>query len=237
MISFLRRAEDPSDFLLFVLQLHAGAARELRDRRAGSGLLPGDPEHRLASMFGGSNMGNAGGVMSRPTSRGTAGRTASRSRCRRWRGRLSNASVEHGAALRRHHHRRRPQRPGHRRLSGARRDARCWCWSAAKWWAAARSPKKSGRAIASPPAPISISLLQERIVRELELERFGYQRRRQRIRRSSRAFPDGRHLFIWQDRAQDAGRDREVFAARCRGVIRSTKRIWSGSPWWSNRCC
>src|SRR6202161_168131 len=42
------------------------------------------------------------------------------------------------------------------------------------------------------------SLLQERIVRDLELERFGY-----RVDAKDPAFfspfPDGRHLFMWQD--------------------------------------
>src|SRR5579863_674805 len=43
-----------------------------------------------------------------------------------------------------------------------------------------------------------VSLLQERIVRELELERFGY-----RVQPKDPAFfsvyPDGRHLFFWGD--------------------------------------
>ena len=43
-----------------------------------------------------------------------------------------------------------------------------------------------------------VSLLQERIVRELELERFGY-----KVIPKDPAFfsvyPDGRHLFFWQD--------------------------------------
>src|ERR1700761_6547500 len=43
-----------------------------------------------------------------------------------------------------------------------------------------------------------VSLLQERIVRELELERFGY-----RVMPKDPAFfsvyPDGRHLFFWRD--------------------------------------
>ncbi|HZL56811.1 MAG TPA: NAD(P)/FAD-dependent oxidoreductase, partial [Bryobacteraceae bacterium] len=43
-----------------------------------------------------------------------------------------------------------------------------------------------------------VSLLQERIVRELELERFGY-----KVLPKDPAFfsvyPDGRHLFFWQD--------------------------------------
>ncbi len=45
------------------------------------------------------------------------------------------------------------------------------------------------------------SLLQERIVRDLELERFGY-----RVDAKDPAFfsvfPDGRHFFMWQDRAK-----------------------------------
>jgi phytoene dehydrogenase-like protein len=45
------------------------------------------------------------------------------------------------------------------------------------------------------------SLMQERIVRELELERFGY-----RVDAKDPAFfsvfPDGRHFFMWQDRAK-----------------------------------
>lgn len=45
------------------------------------------------------------------------------------------------------------------------------------------------------------SLLQERIIRELELERFGY-----RVDAKDPAFfsvfPDGRHFFMWQDRAK-----------------------------------
>lgn len=43
-----------------------------------------------------------------------------------------------------------------------------------------------------------ISLLQERIVRELELERFGY-RVLPKDPAFFTAFPDGRHLFFWQD--------------------------------------
>src|SRR5579864_102461 len=61
------------------------------------------------------------------------------------------------------------------------------------------------------------SLLQERIIRELELERFGY-----RVDAKDPAFfspfPDGRHLFMWQDRsktlveiAKFSARDAEAF--------------------------
>src|SRR5271157_4537515 len=45
------------------------------------------------------------------------------------------------------------------------------------------------------------SLMQERIVRELELERFGYKVDAKDPAFFS-AFPDGRHLFMWQDRAR-----------------------------------
>jgi len=45
------------------------------------------------------------------------------------------------------------------------------------------------------------SLLQERIVRELELERFGY-RVDAKDPAFFSAFPGGRHLFMWQDRAK-----------------------------------
>src|SRR3954447_15579259 len=43
-----------------------------------------------------------------------------------------------------------------------------------------------------------VSLLQERIVRELELERFGYSVLPKDPAFFS-VFPDGRHLFFWQD--------------------------------------
>src|SRR5262252_593277 len=46
-----------------------------------------------------------------------------------------------------------------------------------------------------------VSLLQERIVRELELEKYGYQ-----VDAKDPAFfspfPDGRYLFMWQDRSK-----------------------------------
>src|SRR5215471_19360402 len=45
------------------------------------------------------------------------------------------------------------------------------------------------------------SLLQDRIVRELELERFGYHVDAKDPAFFS-AFPDGRHFFMWQDRAK-----------------------------------
>src|SRR5947208_11298359 len=63
------------------------------------------------------------------------------------------------------------------------------------------------------------SLMQERIIRELELPRFGYQ-----VDAKDPAFfsifPDGRHFFMWQDRsktlaeiARFSPRDADVYAA------------------------
>jgi phytoene dehydrogenase-like protein len=63
------------------------------------------------------------------------------------------------------------------------------------------------------------SLLQERIVRELELPRYGYQVDAKDPAFFS-AFPDGRHFFMWQDRAKTlaeiakfSSRDAEVYPA------------------------
>jgi phytoene dehydrogenase-like protein len=63
------------------------------------------------------------------------------------------------------------------------------------------------------------SLLQERIVRELELERYGYKVDAKDPAFFS-AFPDGRHFFMWQDRgktlaeiAKFSRRDAEVYPA------------------------
>src|SRR4051812_28002133 len=61
--------------------------------------------------------------------------------------------------------------------------------------------------------------MQERIVRELELERYGYQVDAKDPAFFS-AFPDGRHLFMWQDRARTlqeiakfSAHDAEVYPA------------------------
>ena len=63
------------------------------------------------------------------------------------------------------------------------------------------------------------SLLQERIVRELDLPRFGY-RVDAKDPAFFSAFPDGRHFFMWQDRAKTLAeiskfsrRDAEVYPA------------------------
>ena len=72
------------------------------------------------------------------------------------------------------------------------------------------------------------SLLQERIVRELELERFGYQVDAKDPAFFS-AFPDGRHFFMWQDRAKTLAEIAKFSQARCRGLSAHTRISWSGS--------
>ena len=69
------------------------------------------------------------------------------------------------------------------------------------------------------------SLMQEKVVRDLELERFGY-----RVDAKDPAFfspfPDGSYLFMWQDRAKTLAEIAKFSAARRRGVsqIRSAPR-------------
>ena len=64
-----------------------------------------------------------------------------------------------------------------------------------------------------------VSLMQERIVRELDLQRYGYQVDAKDPAFFS-AFPDGRHFFMWQDRGKTldeirkfSARDAEVYPA------------------------
>jgi len=75
------------------------------------------------------------------------------------------------------------------------------------------------------------SLLQERIVRELELPRFGYQVDAKDPAFFS-AFPDGRHFFMWQDRARTLAEiakfsrhDAEVYPAYEDGLERLSQVV------------
>jgi phytoene dehydrogenase-like protein len=75
------------------------------------------------------------------------------------------------------------------------------------------------------------SLLQERIVRELDLPRFGYQ-----VDAKDPAFfspfPDGRHFFMWQDRAKTLA-EIAKFSRTTPRSIPPTKISWSASRrWW-----
>ena len=99
------------------------------------------------------------------------------------------------------HHRRRPQRPGYGRLPGARRAQGAGARAARTGRAAARSPKRSGRAIASPPAPTSPACCRSASSASWSC-RASATRWTPRIRPSSPSFPDGRHFFMWQDRAK-----------------------------------
>ena len=73
-------------------------------------------------------------------------------------------------------------------------------------------------------------------MRELELERFGY-----RVDAKDPAFfspfPDGRHLFMWQDRAKTLAEIAKFSAARRRSVsaLRSASR--KARRWSPNPCC
>jgi phytoene dehydrogenase-like protein len=67
------------------------------------------------------------------------------------------------------------------------------------------------------------SLLQERVIRDLELARFGYQVDAKDPAFFS-AFPDNRYLFMWQDGAKTL-------------CFRPTKTTWSGSRKWLKACC
>ena len=66
------------------------------------------------------------------------------------------------------------------------------------------------------------SLLQERIVRELDLPRFGYQVDAKDPAFFS-AFPDGRHFFMWQDRAKTLAEIAQVLRAATPRSIPPTK--------------
>ncbi len=80
------------------------------------------------------------------------------------------------------------------------------------------------------------SLLQERIVRELELERHGY-RVDAKDPAFFSAFPDGRHLFMWQDRAKTVAEIAQFFAARCGGISGLRRPAGAASRRWWKGCC
>ena len=81
-----------------------------------------------------------------------------------------------------------------------------------------------------------VSLLQERIVRELELERFGYQRAPEGSRVLLR-LPGWPSSLLLAGRKKDSRRNREVLRRAMPTHFRNTKRIWKAWPSSWNRCC
>jgi phytoene dehydrogenase-like protein len=79
------------------------------------------------------------------------------------------------------------------------------------------------------------SLLQERIVRELQLERYGY-----KVDAKDPAFfsvfPDGRHFFMWQDRAKTL-EEISRFSRRDAAVYPAYEDQSSASRKWWRACC
>ena len=127
--------------------------------------------------------------------------------------------------VRRHRHRRRPQRPGQRRLPGARRARRCWCSSAATCSAAPPSPRRSSPASSSRVCSYVVSLLRPEIIRDLDLPRHGLE-----ILPLDGTFtpmPNGDYLWRVNDHAQDPPRDRAPLAASTPRPTTNTARRWS----------
>ncbi|MEI9976606.1 MAG: hypothetical protein WDO73_33855 [Ignavibacteriota bacterium] len=92
-------------------------------------------------------------------------------------------------------------------------------WSAANYWAGCAITEEVWPGYRVSTGAYLTSLMQERIVRELDLPRFGY-RVDAKDPAFFSAFPDGRHFFMWQDRAKTLAeiakfskRDAEVYPA------------------------
>ena len=73
------------------------------------------------------------------------------------------------------HRRSRPQRPGDRRPTWRKPAIACWCSSGASWSGGCAVTEEVWPGYRVSTAAYLTSLLQERIVHDLELERFGYQ--------------------------------------------------------------
>ena len=80
------------------------------------------------------------------------------------------------------------------------------------------------------------SLLQERIVRELELQRFGYQVDAKDPAFFSAVSRRASFLHVAGPR-EDAGGDRQVLASTMPKSIPRTRTSWSGSRRWWRACC
>ena len=122
IIAFLRRGARSEGFSAVLLQLHAGAAQQLRVRRAGGGLLPGDPELRIRRCSAAATWATAAASCRTAACRGinrphSISITLPPLAVVAFQERSERLRI---GRVRRDHRRRRPQRPGHRRLPGAR---------------------------------------------------------------------------------------------------------------------
>ena len=83
----------------------------------------------------------------------------------------------------------------------ARPECACWCSKSRELVGGCAVTEEIWPGYRVSTASYLASLMQEKVVRDLELERFGY-----RVDAKDPAFfspfPDGRHLFMWQDRAK-----------------------------------
>ncbi len=63
VLVFIRKAKDPNDYVIVLLQLHAGAAARLQDRRAARRAGTKKSRNSDSTFYGGSDLGNGGGIM------------------------------------------------------------------------------------------------------------------------------------------------------------------------------
>ena len=119
IIAFLRRAEDPKDFILFCCNFtpvpRKGYEFGVPEEGFYQEILNTDSE-----LFGGTNLGNGGWSRRAPSPRHNRPHSH-RGDAAAARGGGVQEAVSHGREIRRHHRRRRPQRPGRRGVPGARR--------------------------------------------------------------------------------------------------------------------
>ena len=220
IIAFLRRGDDPKDFILVCCNFTPVPRQGLRVRRAGGGLLPGDSEYR----FGVVRRQQHGQRRLRVVARRAQAQPAALDRgdAAAPGGGGVQEALSHGREVRFHHHRRRPQRPGCGRLPGARRAQ----------GAGAGAARTGGRLRGHRRDLAGLSRLHRRLPHQPAagahrpgtgtgaLRLPGGRQGSRLLLRVSRRAP---FLHVAGSR-QDAGRNRQVLAARCRslpGVRRS----------------
>ena len=113
--------------------------------------------------------------------------------------------------------------------------ARCWCWSGANWWAAARSPKRSGRAIASPPPRISPACCRSASSASWNC-RASATRWTPKIPPSSPRFPTGAISSCGRTAPRPWPKSPNSRGTTPKST-RRTKTSWSASRRWWKACC